>query len=418
MKVSVVIPVYNAERFLNQCLDSIQKQTLKDFEVICVDDGSTDRSVQIIKEYQESDWRIKLLSQKNQGGGAARNKGMQEACGEYLMFLDADDYFEPDMLRLMAVRLDETGSDICVCKVRCWHEDLNFYTDEYAAMREEFLPEKEVFSYQDMPGYIFNSFHNWPWNKMFRRSFVKENHLVFQEIKRTNDLYFTCTALVCAKKITTLKEVMVNYRVGAGGSCQNTNTKAPLDFYHAFLKLKGYLEEKGIYEEVKQSFVNHALDGCIANLLSQEGSEAQETLYHQLKGGLFADLDIREQKAEYYYNFNQRMYGFYQTIMKQSYEHLLRLRIQDLKDERDNCLRLNHIEKMGIIERDARERDDLRGIIEDRERHCLELESWAKDAERRVQEVYDSFSFKAGHAVTAPVRLGVRTVKKVLRGKE
>lgn len=411
MKVSVIIPVYNAERFLEQCIKSLQAQTMAEFELICVDDGSTDNSVKIIEEFQERDWRIKLLHEENKGGGAARNLGMTEASGEYLLFLDADDYFEPDMLRAMSARMDETGSDICITKVRCWHEDLNFYTDEYAAMRDEFLPEKEIFSYQDMPGHIFNTFHNWPWNKMFRRSFVMENGLKFQEIMRTNDLYFTCTALVSAKRITTVKEVLVNYRVGASGNCQNTNTRAPLDFYEAFLKLKDYLETKGIYEEVKQSFVNHALDGCVANLLSQEGSVAQETLYHQLRGGLFQNLDIKDQPAEYYYNFNQRMYKFYQTIMEQDYVSFLRLRIQDLKEERDTCLRLNHIEKMGLI-------DWKDQIIREKEEWAQHCQGWAEDAERRVKEVYDSFSYKAGHAVTAPIRMGVRAARKAVKGKE
>ena len=98
IKVSVILPVYNVEKYLKQCLDTIVGQTLKEIEILCVDDGSTDDSVQILKEYEQKDHRIKVLSQKNAGAGAARNLGLRHASGKYLSFLDSDDFFEPDML--------------------------------------------------------------------------------------------------------------------------------------------------------------------------------------------------------------------------------------------------------------------------------------------------------------------------------
>jgi glycosyltransferase involved in cell wall biosynthesis len=378
-KVSVIIPVYNTADYLPQCLDSLMNQTLENIEILCVDDGSSDRSPEIIREYQKKDPRIRLICQQNLGGGAARNRGMQEAAGEYLSFLDSDDYFEPTMLQEMAECMDRTESDICVVKVRFWHEDLGIYTDEVSAMREEFLPEKEVFSWQDMPGYIFNTFHNWPWNKMFRRSFVQEKGLTFQEIRRTNDLFFTCTALVNAKKITTLKKPMVNYRVGITGNCQSTNRESPLDFYQAFRKLKAYLEEQGIYAEVKQSFVNHALDGCLANLISLENAPSQQDLFWHLRTEIFGQLGIVGQPREYFYEFNQRMYSFYRTIIDEDYNAFLRQRIQDLKEERDRCI-LNG-------------QKDIAAVREEKE------------------EIYSSFSYRTGSAVTAPLRALGRTLR-------
>ena len=119
IKVSVILPVYNTGKYLRQCLESIENQTLKNFEVFCVDDGSTDDSVEIISEYVKKDSRFHLLKQKNAGGGAARNHGMEAAKGEYLAFLDSDDFFEPGLLEKQAKRLDETKADLSVCKVRC-----------------------------------------------------------------------------------------------------------------------------------------------------------------------------------------------------------------------------------------------------------------------------------------------------------
>lgn len=344
--VSVIVPVYNTEQYLEQCLNSILDQTLREIEVICVDDGSSDGSVELIQKLAGGDERLQLLTQKNAGGGAARNLGMTRAKGKYLMFLDSDDFFHPQLLEKMVQRCEETGAQVCACKARCYHEDLGFETAEPASMREEFLPEGDVFCWRDMPEAIFNTFHNWPWNKMFLHSFVREKKLKFQEIRRTNDMYFTCTALMEADKITALREELVWYRVGISGSCQTTNREAPLDFFHAFLSLKEYLEGRGVFEEVKKSFVNHALDGCIANLHSQENSRAQEALYDKLKGELLPRLGIDGQPKGYFHAYNHRMYGFYQVMMEGDYTDFLRYRIQDLKDERDRCLENDYKEKV------------------------------------------------------------------------
>lgn len=346
IRVSVIVPVYNTERYLEQCLNSILDQTLREIEVICVDDGSSDQSVEMIQKLAGEDERLHLLTQKNSGGGAARNLGMSRARGKYLMFLDSDDFFHPQLLEKMMQRCEETGAQICTCKARCYHEDLGFETAEPASMREEYLPEGDVFCWKDMPEEIFNTFHNWPWNKMFLHSFVREKNLKFQEIKRTNDMYFTCTAMMEAERITVLKEELVWYRVGISGSCQTTNREAPLDFFDAFLSLKKYLEDRGVFEEVKKSFVNHALDGCIANLNSQENSRAQEALYEKMKAELLKRLAINGQPREYFHEYNSRMYGFYQVMMEGDYTDYLRYRIQDLKDERDRCLVNDYKEKV------------------------------------------------------------------------
>ena len=108
--VSVIIPVYNAAEFLKDGLNSLLKQTLREIEIICVDDGSTDGSLVILKEFEKADARIRVIHQENQGAGAARNNGMDVARGKYLAFLDADDFFEKNMLKAAYDRAEETGS--------------------------------------------------------------------------------------------------------------------------------------------------------------------------------------------------------------------------------------------------------------------------------------------------------------------
>ena len=122
-KVSVIVPVYNVSEYLGQCLDSILLQTLQDIEVICVNDGSTDDSLDILQGYAMFDERLKIISQENAGAGAARNNGIKHATGEYIICLDSDDFFEPDMLEKMVAKAEEDGSDVVVC-------DFYFFNNE------------------------------------------------------------------------------------------------------------------------------------------------------------------------------------------------------------------------------------------------------------------------------------------------
>lgn len=121
--ISVVIPVYNAEKFLDQCLFSLKYQTLPRFEVLCVDDGSTDQSVEIVKRYVQSDSRFKFFSQTHQFAGVARNLGIKKAKGEYLLFLDADDYFVPNLLIDAYYQAKLFDAEICVFGANYYDEN-------------------------------------------------------------------------------------------------------------------------------------------------------------------------------------------------------------------------------------------------------------------------------------------------------
>ena len=125
VKVSVIIPVFNVEDYLKQCLDSVVHQTLKDIEIICVNDSSTDKSLDILEEYAKTDWRIRVITQPNAGAGAARNKGMDVATGKYLAFLDSDDFFELNMLEKAYEMAEDEQSDLVVYKSDQYHTEDN-----------------------------------------------------------------------------------------------------------------------------------------------------------------------------------------------------------------------------------------------------------------------------------------------------
>ncbi len=332
-KVSVIIPVYNVEQYLRQCLDSVVNQTLKDIEIICVNDGSEDDSLSILTEYAAKDKRMIVLNQENRGAGAARNRGLKMAKGKYLSFLDADDFFELNMLKEAYSRCKKENADICIYKVNRYHEPIkNTLTTDYA-FNQNYLPKHVLFSYKDMPKYIFNTFHNWPFNKLFSKKMIDDNNLFFQEIKRTNDLLFTCTALVTATRITILNKILVYYRTGIEGSSQATNYEAPLEFYKAFISLKHKLMNMGIFDEVEQSFVNHALSGCIYNLNSLDTTESFVLLYNKLKNKYFKELGITKHPLSFYYS--SQNYNLYNEILNKSALEFLFSKSKELQTAED-----------------------------------------------------------------------------------
>ena len=209
-KVSVIIPVYNTSEYLGQCLESILMQTLTDIEVICVDDGSTDDSLSCLQGYAFLDGRIKIIHQENAGGGAARNRGLQEATGEYIIFLDSDDFFVPEMLEKMVRQIEETQSDIAVCGHVVFDNSLQQVTqinpiDKKYLRQLSWKPEEIIEN-------LFTFCPPAPWCKMIRASLIRDNNLTFDEHAHADDLMFHCLVLAAAQRITMMPDTPVCYR--------------------------------------------------------------------------------------------------------------------------------------------------------------------------------------------------------------
>lgn len=255
MKVSVIVPVYNVENYLEECINSILSQTLEDIEVICVDDGSTDGSYNILKSLQEKDNRVVVLRQNNEFAGTARNKGIDIARGEYLVFLDSDDFFENNLLESMYNACERESADICVCNADNYDNNTGkFFDTRY--YWENAIPEKSSFSKYDLGVNTFLFCYPMPWNKMFRKELVEKNNLRFQKVRKTNDLGFVYLAIACADKITVVDEKLVHYRVGLDNSLQAKNKGMDKYFAEALLYLKNGLIQRNLYQEVKESFMN------------------------------------------------------------------------------------------------------------------------------------------------------------------
>ena len=309
-KVSVIIPVHNAELYLEECLDSVINQTLKDIEIICVDDGSTDTSGEILKRYAAADDRVTIIVQENRYAGTARNVGMKIARGEYWSFLDADDFFDPTMLEKAYRQARRDDADIIIYGARYYDVNLQKFSPAPGIMNTVYLPNKRPFSYADMPKHIFDFVTPAPWNKLFNASFIRRHEISFQDLPRTNDLYFTYTAIAFASKITAIDEALAFYRTGGAGSLQSNNDKSPLSFYEALMALRQRLSQAAILPEVEKSFVNLALSSCIYNLNSLRTTASFTILYNTLRAEGFRALGIQGKPVNHFYNpLDYRLYA-------------------------------------------------------------------------------------------------------------
>ncbi|MCD8149306.1 MAG: glycosyltransferase [Clostridiales bacterium] len=299
-KISVIIPVYNVQDYLHECLDSITKQTLTEIEIICVDDGSTDDSGIILKEYAALDKRIRIIEQENLYAGAARNRGIRAARGKYLLFLDADDFFDLTLCEKTWRRADESGADIVLFGAKGYETLTGRIIDKSSLFRRNLLPEKAVFSRKDIPDKILTLTTPNPWIKLFRREFVMEEGLWFQEIRHSNDIYFNLIALAVAGSVAYVDENLIYYRTGHSGNLQNTKDRNPTLFMDAYEAAYHELIRREIFGEVEKSFADRMLFSCVHNLSTVKTEEAWVRIYHRLQDSCITKAGVLDHPREYY----------------------------------------------------------------------------------------------------------------------
>lgn len=301
--VSIIFPLYNSQKYIKKSLNSILKDFSKDIEIICIDDGSRDNSLKILQQYALKDARIKILKQNNQGAAAARNLGSSYANGKYVIFLDSDDYFEPDLIEASVAQAEKFNADMVIFKAEAF-DDVTGKTsplnDRISCLKKY---QYKTFCYKDMPEDIFNSFFTAPWNKLYCKSFLDEHGFKFQNIKRSNDLSFVCQTLVAAKKIVLLDKVLVHYRTGTTKNLQSGNAETPLDFYEALLALKKYLDKNFLFYAVAKSYYKLVLDIVFYNLNSITSDKQFKKLIKFFKDEGFSTLGLTENTKLYKISF-------------------------------------------------------------------------------------------------------------------
>lgn len=338
IKVSVVIPIYNAETYIKECLDSILLQTLKDIEIICVDDGSTDNSIEILNKYVKKDNRIILLKQSNKYAGVARNLGIQYAVGKYLCFLDADDFFSPIFLEKMYLAANENMSDVVICNSNNYDSNTGKITKGF--MRQEFLPpNKDDFSRENIPEKLFQITDGWPWNKLFLREFVKQNELRFSETRTANDGYFVFMALAKAKRITKIDDYLVNWRINNQNSLSNTRNISWYCGFQMLYDIKQGLIKSNLYNILEKTFLNFSLEYLIWSLERMTSYTAKEKIFYCMQQECKEKLKITDFPADYYYYKN--LYKECQYIETHSFPEYLSEMLNQKSRELEKCWRYN-----------------------------------------------------------------------------
>lgn len=389
--VSVIIPVFNAEKYISTCIESLISQSYSDFEIICVDDGSTDNSPRILQQYMSMDPRIKIIEQKNQFAGNARNTGMEVASGKYCMFLDIDDFFEKNMIELQVRQIEKDHADICICDADIYDDQTGTFRKSEWLLAKSYIPHVP-FNREEIKDHIFFIKPPAAWNMIISAAFIKKYALRFQETKNTNDLYFTYAVLNLAQKITVVDMVLVHYRMGTGSNLQSGNDESPLDFCRAFLKLKKLLIKKGVFDEVKRGYISLYLTNFEYHMFTLQSVQSFEVLYDYFKENGRQELELDCHDVECFCN-KERFKLLCDVVNSESMSGYL---YSQLKRER-NKLEHEREENESVL---MRMKLDNENVLKEKQEQIRQLKNEIDNLCCDLYAVNRSISFRIGRIIT------------------
>lgn len=281
ISVSIVMPVYNVEKYLHECMDSVVNQTLKKLQIICVDDASTDSSVDILERYAEKDERIRVLRGCHQGAAAARNMGMKYALGEYICFLDSDDIFELDMIEELYTSAKKHDAEIaiCECDTKLKVENRDFLGDIMKKYMGKY--SESTFCMDDLPAYGFSMWRKAPWSRLYKREFLLRNKLQFQQIESANDVYLATMAMIYADRMihTSSYKALVHYRTNREG--QISSSRNVMNAYRAWEKIYTEMQKCNVDKKLFRQYQVGAFDSLIGELSEKSESCEQKKEFYE-----------------------------------------------------------------------------------------------------------------------------------------
>ncbi len=261
--MSIIIPVYKVEDYLRKALDSVAAQTFTDFEAIVVNDGSPDNCLAIIREYVERYPNFHLIDQKNAGLSAARNAGLREASGEYVAFLDSDDYLAPDYLERLYRTAQETGADIVYCNYSFYYPKSGINIPMPLTSRTRTQGKKKALRrlIRDI------TVHHFAWNKLYRRSLFTEHgieypSMYFEDVATTPRLFYF------ADRIAFLHKSLYHYTRRKGSILATMDVKKVNDYINSAAMLRNFLEHQNAYTDYRGSLRFYGWRTVICNLYS------------------------------------------------------------------------------------------------------------------------------------------------------
>lgn len=391
--VSVVIPVYNTARYLKGCLDAVLDQTMSNFEVICVDDGSMDDSPDILNDYASRDRRVRVLRQQNQHAGVARNNGLALARGEYVIFCDSDDHIEPMALETLYRKAKEDSADICVCGCKQYFERIDLEVEAPSYLRMTRVPHELPFNRFTNEEYIFSFTTIMTHNKMYRTEFLRDHDLEYANTRNGEDVFFSAMALWHADRITVLDRYLVCYRLDRPDSLVATLSESALDPLVAWVEVwKTIGSEPGF---PKQSFDNKFV-GVVRHTFRNMGSAAGcRRCFEYLRGGILDELQIYEQPGDYYASWiNEFVVHLREDDFEGFMAHLLSVASRSLDEE-------------AARKRAANEK--LKTVRKEQKRTAAALEKKKEEVER----IKNSRGYRLGNELLKPYR----ALRKAVRGR-
>ncbi len=254
--ISVIVPVYNVEKYLSKCLDSIINQTFSDIEIICVNDGSTDRSRKILETYKKKDSRIKIVDKKNGGLSSARNAGMLVATGEFFSFIDSDDWVEETMLEKLYNNITKFNTDIAICGVHQFDETNQKLIDDDKYFTLGYFDksfDNRVFSYEDTKSFTMDVCVM-AWNKLYRRSYIEKCKAKFPDGLIFEDGPFFFSIYFKTKRVSIVRDLLYYYRINRPGSIVQKGGKQFLDIIDVVELMYNSIKDCPCFDEIKNDF--------------------------------------------------------------------------------------------------------------------------------------------------------------------
>lgn len=318
-KLSIIVPVYGVEKYIDKCLNSLVKQSLKEIEVIVVNDGTKDNSQKIIDKYvKKYPDKIKSYIKENGGQGSARNYGLKKATGEYIGYVDSDDFVEKDMYKKLYNKAKENNYDIVVCG------NYNVSEDYQNKNIDAFINNYNT----DLENIFFGKMA--VWNKIYKRNILIKNKLEFKEKVWYEDLAFTLKAIMNSNTFAFIDEPLYDYLIREGSTMNNSNVQRNLEILDAFNDILSYIKhnkKEEYFSKIEFLAIDHIYISAIVRVLKADADDKvkretinklidyMNTSFPNYKNNKYINTLSKNRKIIYKL-INIKMYGLINLIFK------------------------------------------------------------------------------------------------------
>lgn len=330
IKMSIILPIYNVEKYLRQCLESVVKQSLKEIEIICVNDGSTDHCEDIINEYAAKDNRVKVINKKNGGLGAARNTGLDAARGEYIWFVDSDDFIAPEACEKIYTLGNNNNSDVILMDVALFWSKVDPILDFLDTDKYKLMAKEGNFRIEDAP-WILQT-HS-VWSRVYKREFLLNNGIRNPEQRFGEDMLYSYMIAVYAERMIILPEKLYYYRQNRKGSLleqEATNDEYKMIYLSSMADTKKFLLDMDYYDILKDDFLKSRVRWALPRQNGIRGLRKYISFFHKLSSILDNEDYVVLENDDYLNNYGGLREYIYALKKNHAWSYLICHKIKNL----------------------------------------------------------------------------------------